>query len=274
MNARITVVLCLLWIAVPCTHLSASGFDAEDHLARAVEWEARGQPDRAAIEYGRALAARPDDAYTLCALGRLLLFEGNETQATERFEAALAVDPGNLLAMELLGMAALGRDDTEEAYALFSSVLDLDPKRSHAHLGMAVARLSQGENEVAFEHLFAALETAQSDPEESALVRDVFSWIGLAHSARLAQERVVQARPRDPAAVADLGWRLLADGDESLADSAFRQALRLDPLRAEAALPLAWMLLDAASRLEESGSRERAARLADEARRLLNSIVP
>gem|GEM_PF-4458379 len=274
MNARIAVVLSLLWIAVPCEHLSASGFGAEDHLARAAEWEARGQPDRAAIEYGRALAARPDDAYVLCALGRLLLFEGNETQATERFEAALTVDPGNLLAMELLGMAALDRDDTEEAHALFSSVLIHDPTRPYAHLGMAVACLSLDEDEAAFEHLFFALDAALDDPDAASLARDLFSWMGLAHSARLAQERVVQVRPRDPAAVADLGWRLWADGDESLADSAFRQALRLDPLEAEAALPLAWMLLDTASRLEESGNRERAARFADEARRLLNSIVP
>lgn len=274
MNARIAAVLCLLWIAVPCAHLSASVFGAEDHLAHAAEWEARGQPDRAAIEYGRALALRPDDAYALCALGRLQLFAGDDAQAAEHFEKALAVDPGNLLAMELLGMAALGRDDAREARARFTSVLALDPARPRVHLGMAVACLSLGEDGIAFEHLLAALEAAQSDPEEAALVRDVFSWIGLAHSARLAQERVVQARPRDPAAVADLGWRLWADGEEPLADSAFRQALRLDPLTAEAALPLAWILLDAADRLDESGKRERAAKLADEARRLLNSIVP
>lgn len=274
MNARTAAVFCLLWIAVPCAHLSASVLGAEDHLTQAAEWEARGQPDRAAIEYGRALAVRPDDAYALCALGRLLLFEGDDARAVERFEEALAVDPGNLLAMELLGMAALGRDDAKEARNRFSSVLVLDPARPRAHLGMAVACLSLGEDGTAFEYLFAALDAAQSDLEAAALVRDLFSWIGLAHSARLAQERVVQARPRDPAAVADLGWRLWADDEEPLADSAFRQALRLDPLTAEAALPLAWMLLDAAERLGESGNNERAARLADEARLLLNSIVP
>lgn len=272
--ARLLLLLCLVFPLTSAASFANSPSLAEEHLARAAEWEERGQSERAAVEYARALALRPDDAYALCALGRISLVDGDADQAMRRFEEALAHDPGNLLAMHLLGMAALHRGAVDEAVGQFESVLARDPAHARAHLGMATAFFARAEDEAAFEHLLAALGAASSDLEVASLSRDVFSWVGLAHSARLAQEMVVEARPRDTSALADLGWRLWAVGDVSLAESAFRQALRLDPLSAEAANALAWLLIEESRRAEEGGNHDRAVRLSDEADGLLNTLAP
>jgi len=114
-----------------------------DAVARGNDLFRQGKYGAAAAEYRKALAARPQSAPILVALGDAYLESDRPRNAVEPLESAARLDPGSARAQLLLGTAyhSLGRKtDASKAYRRFlelepSSEFAKDVKVILAHLG-------------------------------------------------------------------------------------------------------------------------------------------
>jgi CheY-like chemotaxis protein len=114
-----------------------------DAVARGNDLFRQGKYGAAAAEYRKALAARPQSAPILVALGDACLESDRPRNAVEPLESAARLDPGSARAQLLLGTAyhSLGRKtDASKAYRRFlelepSSEFAKDVKLILAHLG-------------------------------------------------------------------------------------------------------------------------------------------
>ena len=112
-------------------------------MARGNDLFRQGKYGAAAAEYRKALAARPQSAPILVALGDAYLESDRPRNAVEPLESAARLDPGSARAQLLLGTAyhSLGRKtDASKAYRRFlelepSSEFAKDVKLILAHLG-------------------------------------------------------------------------------------------------------------------------------------------
>ncbi|MGE5125373.1 MAG: tetratricopeptide repeat protein, partial [Betaproteobacteria bacterium] len=155
--------------------LSAGGRIAAVFLDRLAERYARaGQPQRAIVTYGAALAKDPGDAPAHARAGCLLLEQGRPAEAEPHLAEAVRVDPTQARAWEALGEIALDRRDYARAEQAQRALLRLEPANVNAwlHLGAALARQNR------WEGVLDALETARSidpkapvDPELLAYAR-------------------------------------------------------------------------------------------------------
>jgi len=137
------------WLASTAAEASvaAGPTDSEagytDAVARGNDLFRQGKYGAAAAEYRKALAARPQSAPILVALGDAYLESDRPRNAVEPLESAARLDPGSARAQLLLGTAyhSLGRKtDASKAYRRFlelepSSEFAKDVKVILAHLG-------------------------------------------------------------------------------------------------------------------------------------------
>src|SRR5262245_19865778 len=164
---------------------------AEQHLARANEYFAAQQYDKAEKEYRDVLRLAPDDPAALRQLGTIYLDQGQVLQAyplfkklselqpddpdsqlklgliffslggsTEARDAALQVldkEPGQERALLLLADAARTPEDIEDARKLIQSLREKDQDRPHYHLALAALDLRQNEQARAESELKTAL---------------------------------------------------------------------------------------------------------------------
>ncbi|EPR44062.1 Tetratricopeptide repeat-containing protein [Desulfovibrio sp. X2] len=255
-------------LAVACLLLwprTAGAQDPEDQLVRAAEWEARGQPGRAAEAYSRVLAVRPRDPYALYRLGVLDFLARRYSAAAGRFDAVLAVDPENLLALAMRGMLALQTGQRDAARRDFTQALRLDPNAPLPGLGLTFVLLADGKRDEALACFERARKDAQDDPGLLRLCVELARAEALPANARVAQDVLVELAPRDAGALIELGWCLLAVGEQELAMNAWRQTLRLVPGEAGAVFALDWSLREAADRADAAGDTALAARRRREA---------
>lgn len=239
--------------------------DPEEQLMRGAEWEARGDPARAAEAYDRALAHRPGDEFALCRLGLLDFHARRPGDARARFEAVLAANPGNILARSMRGMLLLREGKNDAAREDFEAALVRDGAAVLPNLGLAAVLLAEGREAEALDRLAAARPLAGDDPRLLSAWRDMSRGLGLPMAARLAQDELVELAPRDPSALVELGWSLRALREDELARNAWRQALRLAPGDAGARKALAGSLRSDAAVLREAGEEKRAERFLREA---------
>ena len=115
------------------------------------------------------------------------------------------MDPTNPRLQSMLGLILLHRRRPKEALPYLERSLELDPTNALTHQRMSIA-LSKllGKNKRAEEHLRKALEL----------------------------------QPDNPAIKNTLGWRLLGRGHREEAETAFYEALRVDPTQAASKLGL------------------------------------
>ncbi len=263
MNTRFRSCLALLFLFAAVAPALAQ--DPEDQLLRGAEWEARGDAAHAAEAYARVLELRPGDEFALCRLGLLTFHARRMAEARQDFEAVLAVNPDNILARSMRGLLALREGRAEAAREDFTAALALDPAAPLPNIGMAATLLLAGREAEALDRLAAARPGAGDDPVLLAVWRDMARGLGLPVAARLAQDDLVEGAPRDPAALVELGWSLLAVGETELARNAWRQTLRLAPGDAAARAALSASLRDEAVRAEAAGDAPRLKRLLREA---------
>lgn len=258
-----SVLARLLPVVFLCVFLGSpvQAQDPEDLLLRGAEWEARGDMAHAAESYARALAIDPGNAFILCRLGLLELRARRPAEAQARFAAVLEADPNNILARSMHGFLLLREGKAEHAREDFEAALAQAPSAPLPCLGMAALLLAQGKEEEALDRFAAARPGAGDDPEILTVWRDMARGLGLPVNARLAQDGLVELAPRDPSALNELGWSLLAVGQAELARNAWTQSLRLNPGDMAARSALAASLRTAAEAAAASGEDKRAERL-------------
>ena len=161
-------------------------------LARAIAWNRRPDPGRAAASLATLLAARPDDPYYLELRGQFLLESGRAAPAAQAYRQAIALAPGEALILGGLGRALLNvdaPDATREARDVLARSADLDPANAAVLRDLALAEARLG-NEGA-----AALATAER-----------FTLAGEFRDAHRHAERAAALLPRGAP-----GWRRAED---------------------------------------------------------------
>lgn len=203
----------------------------------------RGSPQaRTALEL--ALVARPDDADLNCRMGLVRLGEGDPVQALDYFHLALhyAPDMFTACAAKVRAQNALGK--SSEAADAYRDFLRSNPGHAGAARELAVWHYARGEYAPAMELLRPLTQRRPPD-------RDACNLLGLILGREFGQfdeaERLLrQALEPDPAwsaALCNLGWILLENGDHAQGLTLLDAALLRNPDDHETRLVRSYMNL-------------------------------
>jgi predicted O-linked N-acetylglucosamine transferase (SPINDLY family) len=212
--------------------LAAQPDHADALYALGYALQAQGRLDEAIASYRQSLAVQPRAVAVLCNLGNALQATGKLDEAVECYRRALALAPNDASVHSNLGSALKALGQLDAATASFERALALKPDMVEARLNLANAWLVQGRLEQAGD-AYRAL--AQQRPD----LRGVHSNLGMVLRTQGRMAEALEAYRRslainlaDPAAHANLG-NVLADLgriDEACASYERSLALRPDDL--------------------------------------------
>jgi tetratricopeptide (TPR) repeat protein len=189
------------------------------------------------------LAARPDDAASLCALGSALWRAGQREEGLARLQQAVRADPAHPDSLTNLGNALAATGQAEAAEQLYRAVLALRPDDAAMHFNIGCAWLAAGDGARAEAGFRTALALR---PDFGAALNNLGSALrrqGRTEEALDCYRRAVELRPDLPGVHGNLGSALLALGRAEEALAHLRTAARMDPDNAEACNNLGGVLL-------------------------------
>lgn len=211
------------------------------YLAHLYRW--RGDRERAADFFARALTLEPAHLAALVWLGRMELDRGRPGAAAAAFERALDVDPASAAALAGAGQAALAARDGDRAVGYLERALALDPSAGSLHYNLAMAHRALGDLEAAQSHLRRRGGGAPAPPDPLLEAYDGLLRGALAYEIR--GMRAMEARrfdaaaaifraglaetPDDPSLRHRLGTALMMAGDAGGALAEFEATLRIAP---------------------------------------------
>jgi Flp pilus assembly protein TadD len=162
-------------------------------VAYALAWQKRPESSEWAL---KAIARQPENVLWRVALSDTFTLRGKWKQALKPMSEAVTMDPMNPRTQSMLGLILVHCRKPAEAVLHLKRSLELDPTNALTHQRMSLALSKQlRKSKLAEEHLRKALEL----------------------------------QPDNPAIKNTLGWRLLGRGDREEAETAFYEALRVDP---------------------------------------------
>ena len=171
--------------------------------------KSRGQPDKALVDFTRALELKPDDVPTLIWLGRLYLDRGEPAKAQPLFERAQSLRPDVVAGIVGLGQAALAQKDYARAVSVLEQALQVHPTASSVHSPLAMAYRGLGDIEKAEAHLKQWKNTDVLVPDPVRQELDLLMESGLSFELR--------------------GVRALEANDYKKAEDFFRKGIPLAP---------------------------------------------
>jgi tetratricopeptide (TPR) repeat protein len=237
------------------TALFASAFLNAGGLTAAV-------PSPGAVAQTVAQTPPSGQALRLVNQGFEFLARNGAAQAEAAFRQAIEIQPELAAAHRGLGMALAGEGKSADALRELATATQLDPADADAHLalGRLAWTLSQsggGQSETdntslgyqarAISELSKAALLRPQDFEIRLELGELFLQAGRLpesiEQAKAAEEAAVSAHERGAAHVA-LGRTLLAQGEQTKAETEFQQALAADPSSGEAHLGLGELRVD------------------------------
>jgi O-antigen ligase/cytochrome c-type biogenesis protein CcmH/NrfG len=200
------------------------------YYTKGLRYQAAGQPNRASLEYARAIGWRGWDFRYHHNLGLVQLEGKRPAEAEVALRRSLELHPNNAAALRLLGRALwLQEKDAAQAVSLLHRAAELDPLNPEGHQWLARA-LQQREDRAG---AIAAWERARALQPQNA---ETLVSLGLAYQAagQLGRgldrlEEAARLQPQNPAIQGNLGALLLLAGQLAEAETALRQALALAP---------------------------------------------
>jgi len=210
------MALAILLVAAGCAapRPSASRSTAEAHNDRGVTYFERGEPRRAAEEFERALALRPDWARALVNLGDARLALGEVGSAIEAYRRAVTIAPDDPGAANNLAWALL-QDPVRwpEAEPVIQGALARQPEPRGYYLDtLGAVLLKKGDDRAAL----AVFREALDDPgltERSARAlvldhtADAHARLGDGTAAARCRELAAAVRAGGPGALSSVGDR-------------------------------------------------------------------
>jgi tetratricopeptide (TPR) repeat protein len=131
-------------------------------FSAAVQAEERGDLQRAADAYGRALESSAD-AETLFNLGNVLYELGREADAAERYLQAIDADRGFAEAWNNLGNSLVALGKLDDAIHAYQTALSLEPSYPDAHCNLATIFERVGQRDKAPAHRAECLRAFPSE---------------------------------------------------------------------------------------------------------------
>lgn len=195
--------------------------------------------------------------------GLKLSAAGRHAEAIAQYEAALAAQPDDAKVLFALGNTAQVLGLAAPAEQFFRRVLALEPGRLEALVNLANLLRASGQPDAAITLLEPARARAPDSPEILLTLGSAWREKGDAATAKTHYQAALAARPDYVPALANLAEMLGDEGDRAAARTLYDQALKLEPKNAQARLNRAFLYLldgdlkqgwrDYAARTEISG---------------------
>lgn len=203
------------------------------HSAWGLFFEATDRRDRALGAYRNALEIDPLDQLAVERLVSLLRSKGDVRSAVELFDATLEHARGSMSAVNHLGLVSLREGMPDRAEKIFRQLLESDPRNAGLLSNLALALSRQGRRGEAIDMMKGAVAQEPSNAQNhfnlgALLVEE--SRIDQALREFEAAEKYGLKTPTVYVAIAKMRFR---SGDPGGAESALRQALRIDPRHQE-----------------------------------------
>ena len=227
-----------------------------------------GDLDAADAQFRAALAKNPDHALARRSLGLVLRQKGDSTAAATELRRAATEMPEDPQGRYLLGAVLLRMGDTAGAVVELREAIRLNPSLTEARVTLAQALVKEGQKDAALQQ---QAEVQRLNAEKAdfgrmlVLLDSSAAFLARGDLARaVAQGReAVALRPTSAEAHVELGLALSElDGSRAEAETAFRQAVALDPGYARAYRALARLLELRGDQAAARAARARAAVLA------------
>src|SRR5215208_4179754 len=122
---RALCAFCILHLALLATPSLAQGVD--ESLDAGFAALQKGDPDRAATAFRRALGVEPGNPVALYGAGAAAHLQGRDTDATSFLKRALQIEPRLVPALALLGDIAYHQGDLTFAIKTYENALALSP---------------------------------------------------------------------------------------------------------------------------------------------------
>jgi tetratricopeptide (TPR) repeat protein len=200
-----------------------------DLIARGQLLRRQGRHTDAEACLRQAIAAEPDDVRAHAELAQCLLEqEGRRTDALAAIDRAISLDPGlaYLHARRADILSRLGRD--REAIETADRAIAIDPDDSH-HFAVKAQALTGLERYAEAETLCRqALALDADDCFATNLLAHLLRIQGKIEESQVAADKLLADDPEDPYAHYNAGWTALQRNNHRLAETHFREALRLD----------------------------------------------
>jgi tetratricopeptide (TPR) repeat protein len=199
-------------------------------LLRGLQLKQLGRFPEAERAFREALAANPRDAFALHQLAAALFHQPErQKEALQTVREAIAIEPGEAehFVLQSFILGALHRP--KEALAAARAAIGLAPVASAGFAAQAQAHLQ-------LEHWAEAERSARQalalDADHSLAANQLAQ--ALRFQNRLAETSehlagMLARDPEDPFTHANAGWAALQRGEHRVAETHFREALRLDP---------------------------------------------
>jgi tetratricopeptide (TPR) repeat protein len=153
------------------------------------------RPDLAAFCLRHAIGLKPQVANFHCALGSVLLAQGQHAEAVAAFAAALAIEPGLLEALNNQGNALQAMGRMAEAAECYRRAVALQPKLAEAHYNLGSTLAALGRVDDAIRSYRAALHCRLEYPEAHNNLGLAFARQGRADLAARSYAAALACRP-------------------------------------------------------------------------------
>ncbi len=219
--------------------------ETADLLAAATQADRDQRIAEAETLYRRVLAAEPDNAEALRALGAIEFRTGRYEAAEGKARRLLSLRPGDPAIHFGLGIVLQRRGRLDEARAAFASAVAINPAHLRALLALGEVCRLQNRYDDAASAARMALTLDASNSDACNLLGAALQGRGDTSEAVPWFERAAAARPEDARAHYNLGVAFQALKREDDAVAAYRRAAQLDPQLMEAHNNLGLILVDA-----------------------------
>ena len=199
-------------------------------MALAQGYKEAGQKE-AGLDVARRLAMVPASpkASTELELGKLLLAYGNQDGAAERFHNALRLDPGAQETLFALGRDYFRRQDYKSALTLLEIVGGSMRMSATWHELVGYSHFKLGDPARAAVGLQEAMEIDPRNEDYVIELSEVFVTYYNASAAITLLEAATKVFPDSPRMWFAMGVAQLVEARHSLAETAFKKSLELDP---------------------------------------------
>ena len=216
--------------------------------ARALRWEATGNPQRAVDAFLGAAQNRPRARWPLFGLGGLLARQGRYEEAERCYWRVLELDPEATAALVEMGRMKEAQGQVREARQLYQRALEISPQFFRAYDALAESLLAQGRAEQALEVLQKAMDRrgTENARRQELLGRLRFQMEHYPQAER-AFAKALELKPRQNRLGNHLylGRSILAQGRYQEAAEVFRKAARIGREEGKTAQRLECLLLTA-----------------------------
>ncbi len=201
-----------------------------------------GRLDEAVTALRHALMADPDPAEIYVNLGTALFRKGDQIAAIEALRSAIVARPGFAAAHNNLAAILNARGDFSQAQPHFRRALRVDPNYAVAHYNYGRALADRGQSEEAEAELREALRLDPGMADAATRLGMLLTEKGQLEAAVEYYLRAIQVKP-DLAAHFHLGLALLRQGKTAEAKRHFQTVVQGDPNDYQAHFHLGSILL-------------------------------